>query len=89
AKIESYTDASLWQKTDVTSLYPWIIDEGPKVIASWRELAALISLMNVDQYEQLVTKWEQMLALLAQSDTLELAMKFKKQKIFTASEVDS
>lgn len=79
AKLESYTDKTLWQKSNVSEWYPWILEEGPKIIASWRELAGMVSLMNGDQLLDLLNKWEQMLMMINQEETLALALKFKRR----------
>lgn len=79
AKIESYSDKTLWQKSNVTEWYPWILSEGPKIIQSWREIAGMISLMKGDQLLELIAKWEQMLALINQTETLELALKYGRK----------
>jgi hypothetical protein len=77
-RIESYGDKSVWQKSNQTDWYTFIIEKGPKIVASWREIAGMISLTSGDQLLELQAKWEQMLLLINQSETLGIAMKFKK-----------
>jgi hypothetical protein len=77
-RISSYSDKSVWQKTSQTDWYTFIIDKGPKIVDSWRELAALISLTSGDQLLELQAKWEMFQNLTSNPEVLQLALKFKR-----------
>lgn len=79
AKLESYSDKTVWQKSNVSEWYPWILEEGPKIIESWRELAALIKLTTGDQLIDLMNRWESIQKLAADQEVLSLAVKFNRR----------
>jgi hypothetical protein len=77
-KIESYSDKSVWQKSNSGDWYTFIIENGPKIIASWRELAALIRLTPGDQLLELIAKLEQIQEMVANQDVMHLAIKLNR-----------
>jgi hypothetical protein len=77
-RIESYGDRSVWQKSNQTDWYTFIIEKGPKIVASWRELASLISLTPGDQLIELQRKWENIQQLMTNQEVLGIAMKYMK-----------
>jgi hypothetical protein len=78
-KIEEYSDRTLWQRSNTTDWFTFIIDKGPKIVASWRELAGLIGLTKGDQLLELIAKWESIQALMQNQDVMQLAMKYSKK----------
>jgi hypothetical protein len=80
AKIHDYNDTTTWSKSNASeSLFPWIVEQGPKIIDSWRELAALIRLMPGDDLMGLVAKLEQIQMLVANQEVLQLAIKLNRK----------
>jgi hypothetical protein len=78
-KIESYGDKTVWQKTNSSDWYTFIIESGPKIIQSWRELAALIGLTPGDQLLELQAKLESIQSMVANQEVMQLAMKLNRK----------
>jgi hypothetical protein len=78
-KLEEYADKTLWKQTNSTDWHTWIISEGPKIVDSWRELAALIRLTPGDQLLELIAKLEQIQVMVANQDVMQLAMKLNRK----------
>jgi hypothetical protein len=78
AKIDSYGDKTVWQKSNSGDWYTFVTEHGPKIIASWREIAGLISLCSGEQLLELMAKWENIQLLVQNQEVLQLAMKFKR-----------
>jgi hypothetical protein len=78
-RIEHYGDRTLWQKSNQTDWYEFIIANGPKIVASWRELAALIGLTPGDQLLELQARWENIQSMVANQEVLAIAMKYNRK----------
>jgi hypothetical protein len=79
-RINAYSDKAVWQKSNTTDWYTFIIEKGPIIVHSWRELAGMISLASGDQLLKLQAEWDQMFMLLEKSEALSIAMKFKSKR---------
>jgi hypothetical protein len=77
-KIESYGDKTVWQKSNSSDWYTFIVESGPKIIQSWRELAALVRLTPGDQLLELIAKLESIQAMVANQDVMQLAVKLNR-----------
>jgi hypothetical protein len=78
-RIESYGDRTVWQKSDTTDWFTFIIEEGPRIIQSWRELAALIGLTPGDQLLTLQAKLESIQEMVANAEVMQLAIKLNRK----------
>jgi len=78
-KLEEYSDKTLWKQSNSTDWHTWILSEGPKIVDSWRELAALIRLTPGDELLALMAKLEQIQTMVANQDVMQLAMKLNRK----------
>jgi hypothetical protein len=85
-KLEEYADKTLWKQTNSNDWQSWILTEGPKIVDSWRELAALIRLTPGDQLLELIAKLENIRAMVANQDVMHLAMKLNQKNAAPSSE---
>jgi hypothetical protein len=80
-KIDSYGDKTVWQKSNSGDWYTFVIESGPKIIESWRQIAALISLMPGDQLLDLATKLESIQLMVANQEVMQLAIKLNRRSV--------
>jgi hypothetical protein len=85
-KINSYGDKTVWQKSNSSDWYTFVTESGPKIIESWRELAALVRLTPGDQLLELVAKLESIQAMVANADVMQLAMKLNQSRTVAPQE---
>jgi hypothetical protein len=78
-KLAEYSDKTLWKQSNSTDWHTWILTEGPKIVDSWRELAALIRLTPGDQLLELISKLESIRAMVSNQDVMHLAMKLNSK----------
>jgi hypothetical protein len=86
AKIESYGDKTVWQKSNSSDWYTFVVENGPRIIQSWRELAALVRLTPGDQLLELISKLENIQAMVANQDVMQLAIKLNRSVAPPATE---
>jgi hypothetical protein len=80
-KIDSYGDKTIWQKSNSSDWYTFIVESGPRIIQSWRELAAIVRLTPGDQLIELLAKLESIQAMVANQDVMQLAMKLNRNVV--------
>jgi hypothetical protein len=77
-KINEYSDKTMWKASNSTDWHTWMLSEGPKIVESWRELAALIRLTPGDELMALMARLDNIKAMVANQDVMNLAMKLNK-----------
>jgi hypothetical protein len=80
-RLDEFPDKSEWQKTNMAGWYPWLIEEGPRIVYAYRELTGILSLVEPGQLQVYVDRWKHMLDLIDENEAFELAIKLKKKKI--------
>ena len=76
-RLSQFPDKSTWQKTNMADWYPWLIEEGPRIIQAYRMMAGILSLVPKSDLERFQYKWDQMLELINSDETFLLAMKYR------------
>jgi hypothetical protein len=79
-RIESYGDKAVWQKSSTTDWFTFITEKGPRIVESWRSLAALISLTPGDQLIELQAKLESIQQMVSNQEVMQLAIKLNRIK---------
>jgi hypothetical protein len=85
-RIETYGDKAVWQKSSQTDWYTFIVEKGPKLIQSWRELAALVGLTPGDQLIELQAKLESIQQMVSNQEVMQLALKLNKKSALLKGE---
>jgi hypothetical protein len=79
ARLGIFTDKSEWNKTNMADWYPWLIEEGPRIVQTWREMMGILSLLPENEFSKYLEKWDKTLDLIDNDETFRLALKYKRK----------
>jgi hypothetical protein len=80
-RIKSYGDKAVWMKSSQTDWFTFIVEKGPKIVDSWRELSALIQLTPGDQLIALQNRLDMFQQMAANPEVMELAIRLNRKVV--------